>query len=253
MIAPLEGLANFYYYTKVQYDQVAPLYQWILNIVQAGPAPENANVAVWSRNLAVVYRLDNQNTMAETFYKLALAEIETATNSTEADSVQYLQGLAEFYQAWNKCEEAEPLAKRALAIREKAAASDTEPDAQLDVAVCCDSLGQLYLAWNKPGLAETCYNRSLGIVEKITGAESPDLTPRLMGLAAALRSQKQYDKASAQYQRALAISEKASSLGATQPALAAILEKYAAMLQDMNKPDEAKALLARAESLREHD
>jgi len=250
MIAPLESLANFYHYTKVQYDQVASLYQWILNIVQSSPTPDYVNVASWSRNLAEVYRQENQNALAETFYKQALAAIETATNSPESDQVQYLQDLADSYRAWNKCDEAEPLAKRALAIREKAAAADAGPDAQLDIAVSCDSLGQLYLAWNKPDQAELFYNRSLGIVDKIAGADSPDLTPRLMGLAAALHAQKKNEAAIVQYQRALAIAEKTAGSGAPQPDVVGILEKYAAVLQDLNRSDEAKSLLARAEAIR---
>jgi tetratricopeptide (TPR) repeat protein len=251
MIPPLESLANFYYYTKVEYDQVAPLYQWILDIVQGEPSPDNAEVASWSRNLADVYRLETQNAMAEAFYKRALSAAEAATNATEADTVQYLQALSDFYRSWDKCEQAEPLAKRALAIREKAAGPDAGPDAQLDVAVCCDGLGQIYLDWNRPDEAAACYARSLAIAEKIAGSESPDITPRLMGLASALRAQRKFAEAETQYQRALAITEKSTSAAA--PELVEILEKYAGLLKDLNKPDQAKVLMARAESIRQQN
>jgi tetratricopeptide (TPR) repeat protein len=250
LIMPLESLANFYYNTKVQYDQVASLYQRILNIVQAAPAPNPLEVARWQRNLADVYRLQNQNALAEAGYQQALATVEGITNSAD-DQVQYLQALAEFYQTTSRCDEAEVLAKRALAIRERACGPDAGPDAQLDVAVCCDSLAQICLARNQPGQAESFYNRSLPIVEKVAGADSPDLTPRLMGLATALRAQKKYAEAEVQYKRALAITQK--GVGAEAPQVADVLDQYAALLEEMKKSEDAKGMRDWADSIRKQD
>ena len=251
LIMPLESLANFYYYTKVRYDQVASLYQRILDIVRAAPAPDPLEAARWERNLADVYHLQKQDAQAETFYKLALSTVETATNSSEGDKVQYLQALADLYRTGAKYDEAEDMAKRSLAIREKAIGPDAGPDAELDVAVCCDSLAQIYLAWNKPDQAELFYNRSLPIVEKVAGAESPDLMPRLMGLATALRAQKKYAEAEVQYKRALAITEK--SVGSEAPQVADVLDQYAALLEEMKKPEDAKGLRDWADSVRKQD
>ena len=250
LILPLESLANFYYNTKVHYDLVASLYQRILNIVQSSPAPNPLEVARWQRNLADVYRLQNQNALAETGYKQALATVEAVTNSAD-DQVQYLQSLAEFYQTTSRCDEAEVLAKRALAIRERACGPDAGPDAQLDVAVCCDSLAQICLARNQPAQAESYYNRSLPIVEKVAGADNSDLTPRLMGLATALRAQKKYAEAEAQYKRALAITQK--SVGPEAPQVADVLDQYAALLEEMKKPEDAKGMRDWADSVRKQD
>ena len=250
LIMPLESLANFYYNTKVHYDLVASLYQRILNIVQATPAPNPLEVARWERNLADVYRLQNQNALAEAGYQQALATVEAVTNSAD-DQVQYLQSLAEFYQTTSRCDEAEVLAKRALAIRERACGPDAGPDAQLDVAVCCDSLAQICLARNKPDQAEAYYNRSLPLVEKVAGADSPDLTPLLMGLATALRAQKKYAEAEVQYKRALAITQK--SVGAEAPQVADVLDQYAALLEEMKKPNDAKGMRDWADSIRKQD
>jgi tetratricopeptide (TPR) repeat protein len=251
LIAPLESLANFYYYTKVQYDQVTSLYQRILDIVRAAPAPDPLEVARWERNLADVYHLQKQDTQAETFYQLALSTVETATNSPDGDKVQYLQALADLYRTGAKYDMAEDMAKRALAIREKALVPDAGPDAQLDVAVCCDSLAQICLARNQPAQAESFYGRSLALVGKIGGADNADLVPRLMGLATALRAQKKYAEAEAQYKRALAITQK--SVGPEAPQVADVLDQYAGLLEEVKKPEDAKAMRDWADSVRKQD
>ncbi len=248
LIMPLQSLANFYYYAKVQYDQVASLYQRILDIVRSAAVPDPLEVARWERNLADVYHLQNQNTKAEGFYQRALASVETATNMPAGETVQYLQALGDFYRGDGRCDQAEPVLKRALAIREQAIGSDSDSDAELDVAVCCDYLGQTYLDWNKPAQAELFYRRSLAIVEKIGGSDSPDLSPRLTGLAKALRAQKKYAEAESQYKRALEITEK--GFGPDAPQGADILDQYAALLVDMHKMEDAKNMHDWADSLR---
>jgi tetratricopeptide (TPR) repeat protein len=251
LILPLQCLANFYYYTKVRYDQVAVLYQRILDIVRTEPAPDPLEAARWERNLADVYQLQNQNARAEDFYQQALASAESATNVPAGEQVEYLQALGDFYRLRGQCDRAEPVLKRALAIREQAAGSDSEPDAELDVAVCCDYLGQTYLAWNKPEQAELFYRRSLALVEKISGDDSPDLAPRLMGLAMALRTQKKYTEAEGLYKRDLTITEK--DTGPDAPQVADVLDQYAALLADMKKTEDAKSMRDWADSLRKEN
>ena len=251
LIMPLQSLANFYYYTKVRYDQVASLYQRILDIVRAAPAPDPLEAARWERNLADVYHLQNQNTKAEDFYQKALASAGSATNAPAGETVQYLQALGDFYRTDGRFDQAESVLKRALAIRERAAGSGSDSDAELDVAVCCDCLGQTYLAWNKPAQAESVYRRSLAIVEKVAGADSPDLSPRLMGLAKALRAQKKYPEAESQYKRALEITEK--GFGPDAPQVADVLDQYATLLTDMKRTEDAKNMHNWADSLRKEN
>jgi tetratricopeptide (TPR) repeat protein len=251
LILPLQSLANFYYYTNVRYDQVASLYLRILVIVQAAPALDPMETAEWERNLADVYKLEKQSTQAEVYYQKALASAGSVTNAPPGESVQYLQALGDFYRTTGQCDKAEPVLQRALAIREQAAGADSNPDAELDVAVCCDYLGQNYLAWNKPAQAELFYRRSLNIDEKIAGTDSTDLSPRIMGLAAALRAQKKFTEAESQYKRALQIAEK--GFGTDAPQVADVLDQYAALLADMNKAEDAKNMRDWADSLRKEN
>jgi len=248
IILPLQSLANYYYYTKVQYDQVAALYRRILDIVQTTSASNRLEVARWERNLADVYHLENKNAKAELLFQQALASAESATNAPAGETVEYLQALGDFYRIEGKYEQAEPELQRALAIREQVFGASPDPDAELDVAVCCDYLGQNYLGWNKPDQAELFYRRSVAVVEKIAGADSTDLSPRLMGLASALRAQKKYAEAESLYKRNLMITQK--GMGADTPQVADVLDQYAALLADMKKPKDAKDMSDWAGSLR---
>lgn len=248
LVHPLSSLANFYYFVVVRYDQVVPLFQRILNIVENAPARNNRDIIMWSRNLGMVYQQTGRYAEGEPMFKRAVALAE----QTDAEWLPHeLLTSADFYRAWGKYDQAEALAKRALAIREMALMPAGGIDAQLDVAVCLNGLGAIYLAWAKPDKAEAAYRRSLAMIQTFMSADQADLAPPLEGLAAALRAQGKYDQAEPLYQRALAITEK--NLGADNLNTAVLLEKYAGLLKDMKKPAEAKNLQERAETIRKQN
>jgi len=243
MTIPLDALANFYYFTLNRYDLVAPLYQRILNIVENQPDRNDREAAIRARNLAEVYLLQKQYEQAEPLFRQALFLSE----KTNDDLPNYLLSLAECYRLWGKCEMAEPPAKRALMIRERAATPDGGQDAQLDLAVCLDGLARIYLTCGKYDEAQALYNWSFETVEKTAGENSPDLVPRLAGLADALRLGGKLDQAEARYKQALTVLE--FNFGADAPEAVEIMEKYAQLLKDMHRPDEAKNLSLRIESI----
>ena len=248
VVHPLSSLANYYYFVVARYDQVVPLFQRILKIVENTPDRNNRDFIMWSRNLGLLYQQMGQYSKAEPLFQQAVALAE----KTDAEWLPHeLLTFADFYRVWGKYEQAEALATRALAIREKALTPAGGIDAQLDLAVSLDGLGAIYLAWGRPGKAESSYRRSMGIIEKFMSPEQADLTPRLTGLAAALRAEGKYDQADPLYERALAITEK--NVGTNEVEVAAILEKRAALLKDMKKPGEAQALSARAEAIRKQN
>jgi tetratricopeptide (TPR) repeat protein len=242
MIPALESLANFYFFTRIQYDHVAALYRRILDMVERAPGSNSIEIANRARNVADIYRLQGRYAEAEPLYQKTLALSEKDNN----ELCQYLLASADFYRAWKKFDQAEPLASRALAIREKAEGIDT----QLDIAVCLDSLAAILLAWNKPSEAATQYRKCVETIEKVSGSDSLDLVPRLTGLGAALRAQGKFEEAEAQYTRALSVTEK--GLGPDFIEVAAVLEQYAELLNAMKKTNEAKAFLTRAESIRKN-
>jgi len=82
------------------------------------------------------------------------------------------------------------------------------------------------------------------------GPGNPLLLSSLYSLATYYGDRKEYDKAAAQYERALQLKEEAN--GPNHPDVAAILQRYARLLQEANRPSEAANLLLRAESILTH-
>ena len=118
--------------------------------------------------------------------------------------------------------EAEPLYKRALAIREKALGPDHP-----DVGTALNNLAALYRAQGRYAEAEPLYKRALAIREKALGPDHPDVGTSLNNLAALYRAQGRYAEAEPLYKRALAIREKA--LGPDHPDVGTSLNNLAAL------------------------
>ncbi len=79
------------------------------------------------------------------------------------------------------------------------------------------------------------------------GPGNPLLLSSLYSLATYYQDRKEYDKAAAQYERALQLKEEAN--GPNHPDVAAILRRYARMLQEAKRPSEAANLLIRADAI----
>lgn len=241
MVAPLDSLANFYYYHGHQYDRVLPLYERILRIIERDPKLDERDVAQRTRNLANVYRLLGNSGQAEAHYKRAIELVERISPYSP-DLPQFLLSLANFYRLQDRCDEAEPLAKRALAICEDGIGSDS-----LGTAVCLDELAAVFLASHQAKSAESLYARGLAITEHVAGRDHSDLAPRLMGIADAQRAQGKHQQAEANYRRAISVVE--DDLGRHAAELIPILKSYAALLQQTHRAQDAAAQMARARSI----
>ncbi len=240
LVHPLSSMANYYYFFAHQNDQVAAIFERILKIVQDAPHRDIHDVSMWTRNLGKIYQEQKKFAEAEPLFQqdIALAEkIDPDWLAVE------LLTQADFYRAWGKYDRAELATNRAIALREaklKGLGPDGDVlDAQLDVSICLDNLGQTCLAWGHLEQAEAAYRRSLAIGEKYLNPDQSDLRPRLLGLADTLRAERKYDQAEPLYKRALDNVKK--SLGIDSIEAADILDKYAALLNDMQRPDEAKS------------
>jgi VWFA-related protein len=137
---------------------------------------------------------------------------------------------------------AESLFDRVLEVQEKAYGNDNTR--LIDVL---QNLGEVRHAQGKAVAAEQAYTRTIAIVEKSFGPGDLKLVLPLQQLAELNTEAGIYPEAEKLYQRALRIDE--SKLGSTDPSLAAILTGYAALLDKMHRPDEAKTLTSRADSL----
>ncbi len=135
--------------------------------------------------------------------------------------------------------EAEPLYRRALAIREKTLGSDHP-----DVATSLNNLAALLYAQGKYAEAEPLYRRALAIREKALGPDHPSVATGLNNLAELLRVQGNYAEAEPLYRRALAIREKV--LGPDHPNVATSLNNLAELLRVQGNYAEAESLYRRA-------
>jgi tetratricopeptide (TPR) repeat protein len=211
MISLLEGLANFYYYRE-HYDEVAPLYARILEIVRVATPHDAHEEARRLRNLAQVHQLRGRYAEAESRFLHALRLIEASPKRSPGEVAEYLQAAAECYRAWGRAKLAEPLAARALELIEGLAGPDT-----LDVVPYLKTLAEVSMEMGRPLRAAALYERAITIVERVSSAEHSDLAPFLVGLSAALRAQGKLREADTHGMRARRITEAAQMPPAIAP------------------------------------
>ncbi len=155
-----------------------------------------------------------------------------------------LNNLAILYADQGRYAEAEPLYKRALAIKEKVLGPE-----HVDFATTLDSLASLYADQGRFAEAEPLYKRALAIKEKVLGPEHIDFAGRLNNLATLYKDQSRYAEAEPLYKRALAIKEKV--LGPGHPSFAGSLDNLAILYADQSRYAEAEPLYKRALAIRE--
>ena len=107
--------------------------------------------------------------------------------------------------------EAEPLYKRALAIKEK----DLGPEHPL-VAASLNNLAKLFKAQGRHAEAEPLHMRALTIREKVLGPEHPSVATNLNNLAELYRDQGRYAEAEPLYSRSLANQREGARAGAPE-------------------------------------
>jgi tetratricopeptide (TPR) repeat protein len=139
---------------------------------------------------------------------------------------------------------AEPLARQALAINEKALGPDHP-----DVAISLNNLAALLYAKGDYAGAEPLCRRALAIREKTLGPDHPDLAQSLGNLAALLYAKGDYSGAEPLYRRALTIREKA--LGFDHPDVAKSLHNLGVLLDAKGDYLDAEPLLRRALAINE--
>jgi tetratricopeptide (TPR) repeat protein len=140
--------------------------------------------------------------------------------------------------------EAEPLYKRALAVREKALGPEHP-----DTAQSLNNLALLYYSQGRYAEAEPLCKRALAVREKALGPEHPDTARSLNNLANLYGKQGRYAEAEPLYKRALAIREKA--LGPEHPETAQSLNNLASLYYSQVRYAEAESLCKRALAVEE--
>ena len=166
---------------------------------------------------------------------LGLENLEEASNFNERALVLFRQG---------RYAEAEPLYKRALAIREKQLGPDHP-----NVAASLNNLAMLYRHQGRYAEAEPLYKRTLSIVEKQLDPEHPNVAASLNNLAELYRYQDRVAEAEPLYKRSLSILEK--QLGPGHPSVAISLNNLALLYQRQGRYAEAEPLYQRSLDIQE--
>jgi tetratricopeptide (TPR) repeat protein len=140
--------------------------------------------------------------------------------------------------------EAEPMHKRALAIKERALGPEHP-----DVALSLNNLANVYRDQGRYAEAEPMHKRALAIKERALGPDHPDVAYSLNNLGLIYLDQGRYAEAEPLYERALAIWER--SVGPDHPLVALGLNNLALVYLDQGRYAEAQPICERALAIRE--
>jgi tetratricopeptide (TPR) repeat protein len=219
-----EALAEAFYHGRALL-QVQEFFRWFLK-----PAEGFEQAAQWR--------------LLVSLYEQVGKDLEGKLGVGHPDVAECLTFLAGLLYAQSKYAEAEPLFRRALAIREKALGPEhpTFAESLNNLAVLLDRRG-------KYAEAEPLSRRALAIKEKALGAERHEVAVSLNNLACLLDNLGKYAEAELLFRRALAVSEKA--LGLDHANVAVSLNNLAKLLASLGRYAEAEPLFRRALAIKE--
>lgn len=224
------------------------LHRLVREVAAAGGEGERRNEArrVLVAALAAVYPDDGYGNPASWSrcaqlmpHLLAGCETDLADTVASVEQAALLTRAAGYFLGRAALSTAEPLLRRALAIREKVCGPEHS-----DMA---ESLGNLAVLLQEKGDfagSRPLQEHALAIYEKVRGAEHPDTATTLNNLAFLLNAQGDSGGARPLYERALVIREKV--LGAEHPTTATSLNNLALLLRDQGDFAGALPLFERA-------
>jgi tetratricopeptide (TPR) repeat protein len=177
-------------------------------------------------------------------HQLACAEYIDEQGSACLEAARLLNQTAEYLGERAQYSAAEPMYRRALAIREREMG-----DEQPQTATSLNDLAGLLQDQGNYAEAEPLYRRALAIRERALGTEHPDTATSLSDLGVLLDDRGDYAGAETLHLRALAICEK--TLGAEHRDTATSLNNLATLLWAKGDYAGAEQLFRRALTIRE--
>jgi CHAT domain-containing protein/Tfp pilus assembly protein PilF len=176
---------------------------------------------------------------------LGQSSVALARELAAADALATsLAHLANVYLHLGQFDEAEPLYKEALQLREKAV-----PPNQQAVAVSLNDMGSLYYNMQRFADAADFYTKALSLREHVLPPDSPLIGATLNDLGATYRNLGRNQDAEPLLMRALSIRQKA--LGAEHPDVAETLSNIGTLFIVQNRFAEAEKFLRQALEVRE--
>lgn len=165
------------------------------------------------------------NSTSEQQPRQTITQNPASTSPELAEAEKLNKDFLSLY-AQSKYDEALPIAKRVLELREKALGTEHQL-----VATSLANLGTLYLERKEPAAARQPFQRALMIYEKKLGADHPATLTAAENLALVFSTQKEYDKAEEQYRRVVAVREKGAGQNSKSVAVLWLKLGYLAQLK----------------------
>jgi tetratricopeptide (TPR) repeat protein len=197
--------------------------------------------------LATIAAQEGKYAEAVSLYKRSISAYEKSNGPDDPDIAIPLTRLGCLYRDQEQLDirVAEPLLKRALAIREKALGHDHALTAETT-----SDLALLYFFEKKFADAEKVGIRVLPVQEKIFGQNGLEVSTTLNRLGMAERELGKFPQAEANLKRALSIREKA--LAPNHAWIALSLENLASVYAAEGQYDKVAPLITRARAIRAH-
>ncbi|MDR3622422.1 MAG: tetratricopeptide repeat protein [Paludisphaera borealis] len=183
--------------------------------------------------------------IAENRFEKAIEQVKPYRAISQRLLVRSYYDLSRVLYMEKRYADAEPLLKWVVDVR--------KPDPDVKADVLFDSLYLLALIHREQhhdAQAEQLFHEALRIEEKAVGLNDPSLTATLCDLASVEFRLEKYDRAEPHLRRALTILKRSGSI--LNPTYADTLERYAKVLDQLDRGDEAQAAEAEVERLR-HD
>ena len=156
--------------------------RWLLAAVvtmACAPGSVYAQATKWQAEHDAGWKAYKEGRLGDALTQLRAAEKEAETfGPNDPRLATTLDHLAWVLCGMGKASEGEPLAKRALAIREKALGGE-----HADVVKSLNTLACLYDMQGKPEKAKPIYERCLTLAEKVKGPADPSVAAVLDNLA----------------------------------------------------------------------
>ena len=165
---------------------------------------KGVNAAIGAMSLAAALQLQGRRPEAAAMYERAEATFER--EHRDADLAKLLNNLGNLRRDEGDLARAEPLLRRALALKEKVSGADS-----LDTAISLQNLAVVLDEANRLPEADALYRRALAIKEAKLGKDHPSVALTLTNLGALEVERKDYAAAEPLLRRAVAIRDRGES------------------------------------------
>jgi len=224
------------YINRGRYAEAEPLCREALAALKSDPAAAEEVRAVAEHNLAQVFAGRGQYAEAENLVRQALDRVARRINRNRVSPAFWiiLASLADLCRRQGNLDEAELLARQALALAEKSIYGPKHPHLSRYLNVLAETVRQQ----GHLGEAESLCLRSQALTEKAFGPDHFRLDGCLAPLARIRAAQGRFGEAEALLRRCVLSLEPA--VVAEHPDRLARREEYAALLRQLDRADEAQ-------------